>query len=521
MNPRIATVVTMILVLLAAAASAGEIRRTTLQVDGPGQRVHGGLLADVDGDGDRDLVLSAGSVREGHEYNRFLHVHLRTKGEVAFGANPDNTIPVDRWVVAFSLGDVLPSPGREILLFSARGVYAIPALGAAKARERPTRVVESEVLWQLPDPTRVHTLPLAVRDLDGDGRDDLLIPRPGGYTAAFTVPREEGGVVHLERSLDLPDAPGALKPVARGARRMQGREQLRNLELGISIGGDDGAAGSLLKVEEQVPFPILDDHDGDGRADLLALSGNRLLVWPQIAGRMFGVREEIEFPLAIDEGRRLDVSFGTYAADIDGDGRTDVVILAGDRRSEEIRTQILVYRQSNGHIFGEKGRPTQVLIVRGFAGSVALTDADGDGDPDLVFATFDLQSGGALGMLGGGDVALSFRVHLNDKGTFSRQPDLELPLKVAPDDLRSGDRGPTLTFIPDISGDRLPDLLLRHDPGTLEIREVRRTGRGILTRDFYKMNIYDRAQISVETGDSGSEILVIERKQIHHLRYEP
>jgi hypothetical protein len=285
-------------------------------------------------------------------------------------------------------------------------------------------------------------------------------------------------------------------------------------------------------VAESLPCPVFADFDADGLLDLLALHAGELLVYRQRRGAGFPVAPDVRepFPLTVDRGRRLDLSFASLAGDLDGDGRSDCVVVAGDRRSEDPRTQVLVYRQGAGRggaaptpeapLFGARGVPGQLLLIGGFAGSPDLADVDGDGRPDLVIGRVKLDAVGALRAASSGSIEAELFVYRNRAGEFSANPDLAETTDVAAEGLRRGVGRIGSRFIPDADGDGRMELLDRYAADRLRVLPVRPAGRGLAVGDepLLDLTIDERAEVVVSPG-SPPEILVVAAGQVLHVRF--
>ena len=106
-------------------------------------------------------------------------------------------------------------------------------------------------------------------------------------------------------------------------------------------------------------------------------------VWVQTSPGHFDTDAtlRLELPVKLDTTRQLDVSFSSHALQLDEDGRGDCVVFAGDKRSDKVRTQVLVYgRQADARgrtpLFGPEGLPRQLIVIGGFAGYPDFDDVD-------------------------------------------------------------------------------------------------------------------------------------------------
>jgi hypothetical protein len=287
--------------------------------------------------------------------------------------------------------------------------------------------------------------------------------------------------------------------------------------------GGKGDPEDVISVTDAVPCPAFLDYDADGRTDLLVRDGQDLLVWRCREGGGFDEEPDVRrrLPLEMDRGRRLDFSFGIHGADLDGDHRADCVILAGDRRSRDLRTQILVYRQAPDRpLFGEDGTPQQVLLVGGFAGGVYLADVDGNGLPDLVLGRVDVDAVDLLRSAGKSRLSSDLHVHLNERGVFSRRPSLALSLDLPAGSIREVGESLTARFAGDVTGNGVRDLLLRDRPDRLRVMALRRTREGldVMAEPLFETRIDKKAVLQVLEGDP-PEVLVLEKSRVLHVRF--
>ncbi len=521
------------LFLLTSASETGRAqsrlgRVTRIQLS-PDVEVAEAVLRDVSGDGNVDLVISALDLKTN---GRSLRIHHRLQGSKSvrecFRQAPDHTLSLTPDVVAFSIADVHEDAGREVVLFSPRGVFVWRPKGSEK--ERFKKLFSAELLWQVPDVDEVFFWD-AARDVNGDGLDDLMLPETGGYRIAVQGRSAEAGAFFQAVStIQIPeDRRAGFRAGGKGPVQTGGGQGRFELMLGLP-GRQDEATRNLVRIEDVVPAPFFLDWDADGDLDLLAQTTTRLHVWPLSQEGQYNELpgESLLSPVPLNQERTLDISYSSHAVDFNQDGRADCVIFAGDKSKKNLRTQVLIFRNSpEKGLFGEKGRPDQLLVLTGIVAPPSFPDVDGDGAKDLLIVTLRTDLIEQLRNSSSDSVSGEISVYLNQgkrgekskRGeVFSRRPDFIHSIQMSPE----GDTK-TTHFLGDVTGDGVAELLLRTSKDHLSVFMIRqRKGElSLVDRPLWELNIDEEANVELPDVEvsKNREFLVLEDHQVLHVRF--
>lgn len=223
---------------------------------------------------------------------------------------------------------------------------------------------------------------LALADFTGDGLVDVL-DLPNSWTEAVRLhPRRAAGGLDAPRLLPLPDS---ARCGAAGLMRAADMDGDGRVDLVVTRAGQDcgvqvlrqEADGSLSLL---ATLPVSDasrvalaDLNGDGRVDVVVSAGfdQTLTVWLQTGAGTFGAGR-VYASIASARG-------GLAVGDVTGDGRPDIVVSAGQFDLDRALT--ILPQQADGSF----GAPVSRALAGGSGSTpLALADIDGDGRLDIV-----------------------------------------------------------------------------------------------------------------------------------------
>lgn len=393
------------------------------------------IPADVDGDGLRDLAVVVAYTKWGEieisESTKMDDVEgltevltvipsLVERREIrVFPGRPDGGfgpgsvgLPIDRSFLTVEAGP----PGLPVIAMTDGGLSVLRMKHGEAAPELSWETILEERSVLAGTGTFLPNLGL-VRDVDGDGKTDILFPTPDGVA------------VYLTGSGGLQTTPAA-----------RVRFPLDDLQ---KPGGNP--------LVRRYPLPDLRDVDGDRRPDLVLLHpgggvrGFRVL--RNLGGGRFG---EPLAPLGDYVEKKPDGSEPVWFGDLDGDGRAEYVMQEEKKVAENagMRAEMnatkrpqFTYRlhrsradltmepkpyqqfQAEGYAFdGGSGGEGEIRLPGGFQ------DLNGDGRQDLVLTTLDFSMLQAVKVMAVQRIGIGLDFHLwcQANGNFKSVRGLDL-----------------------------------------------------------------------------------------------
>jgi hypothetical protein len=337
-------------------------------------------VADLDGDGQPDIVTLMGTSLDGAWTPGFVSVRLQADGWGAFADPIRTTVGLDP--VAVAVGD-LDGDGRPDLVVACHGDAAGGTLTVY--RQDPVLPGHFTPGAALPGALAGRPIDVKLADLDGDGRLDLAVAFDGVeqlalYFQSASTPGTFTGPVLL----DLAVAPSRLAAAdLTGAARQDLVATTRDGRVLVLL--HDTTPGAFLPP---VAYPAgvypaaveVADLDGDGHPDLLVADQlGSLLVLRQSAGGGG------TFLAAVAHDTLDDGSVALVVADLDGDGKLDVAVASYGPPGYPGSEALFFQAPAGGGLLG------RAQLYQGYYGpsSIAAGRFNAAGLVDLVIADGD------------------------------------------------------------------------------------------------------------------------------------
>jgi hypothetical protein len=404
-------------------------------------------VADMDGDGAKDLVIAHMAATEGGDRAISVFLHGRPGGP-RFSSEPSWKVAVPPDACAFLAGDLDPAPGGEVLLLCPTRVVLLRQGGQL------IEVLKVKGFFDYPEAGGLPVWDLAP-DLDGDGRPEVLVPTKDGYEL-------------LGRSGPKKDGPLA----ARGRLAVPS-------ETRFGPGFEAKLLNRFLTATSRLRRVVAADVDGDGRKDLVAYRDKGLARFLQRPDGSFPERPDREDPLRLvtesqkpgqdpKEGSQAFANVRLDLVDVDGDGTADLVATRTQGELglfSSLRTQQLVFRGTPRGF--DEDHPDVLLNLKGISTDPVLADWDGDGRKDLILSSYRMDMLTNVKRAIVESVAITYMIYLRrpDGAWFPDEPDLSFDVDLPLDALDKRGGADPVDLTADLDGDGTRDMVRRSPDG--------------------------------------------------------
>ena len=352
------------------------------------------ITQDLDADGRSDILATCVSGAY-PTYKRSLAL-FRQRPNGSFPEAPDQMIPLDRQAALVDVADVLPDPGKEILLLGPDGVRVLTLSQGRYGEPKP--LISHPTFVALSDPRLIPVWDFA-RDWDGDGQDEILLP---GFNSLSLYQSPAGP----PQELRLPVRP-TIVPTYRPGTLIEAKYTLWDIQ------------------------PL--DFDGDGKADLIAVQDDQIFVFKQLDTGKFAadpdpritlnlwpekVRQEREIrPLT----QALAPDYYVMMGDFDHNGKADFLTLTLTGGLIGLVSETRLYFGGDPNLL--RGQPSQTIVLKDAGAGPYFADLDHDGKQELLlsYAAVTVSNAARTVLSGRGDV-LSQGFHLGPDGRYPEKP---------------------------------------------------------------------------------------------------
>jgi hypothetical protein len=314
-----------------------------------------------------------------------------------FNPHPDLVWEMDPEATVIDVGRLgSESDRKSIVYLTGSEVRAYQLTGG----EPPTAttLLKIPTLTVFPEPVDLPSLPL-IHNWKGTAQPWLGIPQFGQlmlYPIARAGPQEPGELVKLYQPTTL-------------------------------FGGDREnrlIRDYALQLIYRLPQIGVWDFNGDGRADLIASWQDHVAVYLQNAIGHFPQEpsQTFHFNLRTEQERTLRlVQISPLIDDLDGDGRADLMLTKMTGSITDRRLVTSVYLNRAGNL---PAQPDVRVEHDGFATTLLTKDLNGDGKHDLLFPVVKIGVRNLIRNLLTDRAEVSLLVHLyRDQGIYSNTPD--------------------------------------------------------------------------------------------------
>ena len=425
------------------------------------------VMEDMNGDDRLDLITSRWQRNVGRE----LLIYFQLE-DGRYSPTP-KPIEIKTEIIAIGFADLRDDPGKELVLFTNNGVFSLStAVEGYAGNLKP--LFEWKLIADVPDPNSVQFF-MNIRDLDGDGFIDLLVPGEKTY-GYFRGASNETFMLTAEFStINL-----ELEPSARPSGDNE-------LSVSIEINSTDGikldvAASSptpyagfiedwqqdkeepdnLLRAENWMPSVNFADFNGDGRDDMIFIN-----VGLDIRGQVniLFQSDDGSYPSQPSWQGPIDTRGDIRLANLDGDEFMDVVKLVGEGNERDAH----FFHNSGGQFNFDQ--PNQIMRFSGYDVDFNFIDLDNNGQPELNVSYYTIPVVDAIRnttivraqlLYGSSDV--------EPDQFFSRRPQFRLEESFSATNVRGLAEQMSLRF--DVDGDGKIDALYISDEGVLSAKRI-------------------------------------------------
>lgn len=425
------------------------------------------ITEDVNGDGAKDLIFSHFDPSLGRE----LHIHHQ-QSDGNFASTPQR-VEIKTEIIAVGFADLRSDPGKELVLLANNGVFSLSTAVEGYAGNIKL-LFEWDLVAAIPDQEQVQFF-TNIKDLNGDGEIDLLIPGQdhfGFFVGSGNEQFELRSVISTKNE-NLTTA--------------QRNNQEADLNASIGINPDEGVvvelraetpspfAGfveewepeesesrALLRTENWMPTAMLVNLNADSLPDLIYLNvgddgQGRLNIHFQDAGSGFATEPDWHTPTATRGDIRL--------VDMNNDKLVDLLRLNGEGNEWDARFYL-----NKGSGF-DLEQPNQVMRFSGYDVRLEFVELAATEKPILNVSYYTIPVVDAIRNASINRTQLLYSAEVaEEEQLFARRPSSRLDESFSAENVRGLSEQMSLLY--DVDGDGTNDALYVTENGTLAAKRI-------------------------------------------------
>jgi len=424
------------------------------------------MLQDMNGDGDKDIVVS----HFDQDLGRELHIYHQQQ-DGGFSANPQR-VEIKTEIIAVGFADLREDPGEELVLFANNGVFSLSTASAGYAGNLKL-LAQWNLIAAIPNQEQVLFTNIPT-DINGDGNIDLLLAGDDEYGLFLGNGNEEFELAFSFKTLneDITPIQRARNDVDLDANLGINAEQGVVVELNVEASSPfenfvrdwsetETSLNSLLRSEQWMPTAVLAHFNGDDLLDIAYLNAGddglgRVNIHYQSADVPFN--QQADWIGDLNSRGDLDL------VDLNGDGLTDLMRLSGDGNNWDAR----FYLNQDGSF--DFDNPNQVMRFSGYDMSLDVIQLEA-GMPILSASFYTVP---VVDAIRNASINRTQLVYGRDKvepgQVFNRRPDSRLEESFSAENVRGLSEQMSLQH--DIDGDGVLDALYVTANGTLAAKKI-------------------------------------------------
>jgi hypothetical protein len=330
-----------------------------------------GTLCDIDGDGKSDLVFASGSAGVRIKRNLSIPGNIALADSVTFTTSASTS--------GVTTGDLDGDGKPDIITYNSDA----NSISILRNESSPGQIALDTSGDYLTGPSTTNPSAVIIRDLDADGKPDIIVTNYYAHTISVFKNISTLGKIMLDTRIDylVNGYPTGIDITDADGDGMPDMIASVNGEGIASVFRNISAAGTI-SFEKEKSFPAgswpndvaASDVDGDNKPDIVIanINSNTISILRNLSTKgnvVFDVKNDI---------RTGDGPFGISIGDLDGDGKPDITeqnIYSG------LSSSVLKNTSTAGSVSFQPGVD---YTVKTSPIKSSLGDIDGDGIPDMV-----------------------------------------------------------------------------------------------------------------------------------------